>query len=401
MIIIIHVCLIFYLLLLSYARLQVQLRGCCGNVRWRGKWSEEDRESWSPFYLHRVPKSALVTGAFWMSFQDFVLRFSEIFSCHVRPNWVTKILSETWRDHGARGVEHCQYVPQFRFVVPSPQLDHARAQEGRRRLLEAVENGRLLEEIGVQDATTASDDTAATHGNDNDGVKIVGSADRVLSRHSCDWTWTLWDGDAGRRRTQQQSGGSNSYQSRKSLATTATGKDTALQHPDTNDAKTASLASTASYSEELFDVPLTSHQGVNVGKLLETTSMAPAAHSKALVCALPDVEQREMSIVLEQQYDADETYPFITFFVLDNDGKRLAVIDELRSAHAPSRDGFVEAQRVTGTFVPEFDKVYTLVPCTLRQLEKPVTFTVTLSARLNFHFEPFSNNSLWSMGGKA
>jgi hypothetical protein len=122
----------------------IQLRNPWGRKEWNGDWSD-DSKLWTRRMIAKLNFVKSNDGAFWMSWQDFVVHFEDIYICRFfdKKQWVwQKSLEGEWKGVTAGGCTNCYSVqnsPQYELkllhhntdvVITLAQLDSRGTKDG-------------------------------------------------------------------------------------------------------------------------------------------------------------------------------------------------------------------------------------------------------------------------------
>lgn len=82
----------------------VQLRNPWGSTEWKGKWSDDDEDSWTQKMKKKLDFKKANDGTFWMAFEDFVLHYRSVYICRVFDDeWKRVTVTSEWRGETAGG----------------------------------------------------------------------------------------------------------------------------------------------------------------------------------------------------------------------------------------------------------------------------------------------------------
>ena len=91
---------------------------------WKGKWSDSDTRSWTRRMRQRLkytPNKSKEDGRFYISYSDFVQRFTELYVCHRFTNdWTMYAMNAAWAPGTNGGFRALQNCPQFAFKIDRP-----------------------------------------------------------------------------------------------------------------------------------------------------------------------------------------------------------------------------------------------------------------------------------------
>jgi len=98
----------------------VQLRNPWGSTEWKGKWSDNDEDSWTQKMKKKLDFKKADDGSFWMAFEDFVLHYRSLYICRVfNDEWNRILVSSEWRGETAGGCSnnHSKFVKNPRIKL--------------------------------------------------------------------------------------------------------------------------------------------------------------------------------------------------------------------------------------------------------------------------------------------
>ena len=95
----------------------VQLQNPHGHGEWQGDWSDESPK-WTQWWRATLPNPPIDDGKFWMSFQDFLSSYANVYVCRLLP--VRMPITTEWRDHTAAGVSNPYHNPTFVVQAKAP-----------------------------------------------------------------------------------------------------------------------------------------------------------------------------------------------------------------------------------------------------------------------------------------
>eukprot|EP01125_Pyxidicula_operculata_P012207 TRINITY_DN399_c3_g1_i1.p1 TRINITY_DN399_c3_g1~~TRINITY_DN399_c3_g1_i1.p1 ORF type:complete len:893 (-),score=210.58 TRINITY_DN399_c3_g1_i1:267-2945(-) len=76
----------------------LRIRNPWGHTEWRGKWSDNSKE-WTPALMQKLGHSAEDDGTFFMSYEDFLNQFDNLFVCRLLTDQVGHIYQHLTLDH--------------------------------------------------------------------------------------------------------------------------------------------------------------------------------------------------------------------------------------------------------------------------------------------------------------
>ena len=91
---------------------------------WQGKWSDNDQKSWSRRMRQRLnytPNKSRNDGRFYISYEDFIQRFTEVYVCHrFTSDWTLYAMNAAWAEGSNGGFRNLPSCPQFAFKIDRP-----------------------------------------------------------------------------------------------------------------------------------------------------------------------------------------------------------------------------------------------------------------------------------------
>merc|ERR1719335_1419174 len=59
----------------------LQLRNPWGRAEWKGKWCDDDKDSWTQRMTKKLNHVDRDDGIFWMAFHDFITHYDNLYVC--------------------------------------------------------------------------------------------------------------------------------------------------------------------------------------------------------------------------------------------------------------------------------------------------------------------------------